>query len=48
MGRVTEAKRILDMHTNISQAIARHLSDVQYVQLWRAELEMMRGRGAGV
>ena len=44
MGQVTEAKRVLDMHTNISKAVAQQLAERGYVHLWKAEMDMMRGR----
>ncbi len=46
MGQVTEAKRVLDMHTNISKAVAQQLAERGYVHLWKAEMDMMRGRSA--
>jgi hypothetical protein len=36
MGQVTEAKRVLDMHTNISKAVAQQLAERGYVHLWKA------------
>ncbi len=48
MGQVTEAKRVLDMHTNISKSVAQQLTERGYVHLWKAEMEMMRGRAADV
>ena len=37
MGQVTEAKRVLDMHANITRAVAQQLAERGYVHLWKGQ-----------
>jgi hypothetical protein len=41
--QVTEDKKYLDMHTNISKAISEQLQSRGFVHLWKAECELLRG-----
>jgi hypothetical protein len=43
MGKVTEDKKYLDMHTNMSKAISDQLANRGFVHLWKAECELLRG-----
>lgn len=43
MGKVTEDKKYLDMHTNMSKAISDQLTTRGFVHLWKAECELLRG-----
>lgn len=48
MGKVTEDKKHLDMHTNMTKAISDQLGSRGFVHLWKAECELLRGGGADV
>lgn len=43
LGAVTEAKRVLDTHTNCSWAIAQQLTQRGFVHYWQLERDWMKG-----